>query len=56
MIFEHIVPKLPHENDGLIYTKNYCPYYPGTCPEIMKWKPKELNSVDFILKKVLGSS
>ena len=41
--------KLQHENDGLIFTMDACPYYPGTCPEILKWKPLELNSIDFSL-------
>ncbi len=42
--------KLEHENDGLIFTVDQCPYYPGTCEQILKWKPIELNSIDFILK------
>jgi len=46
-IFNKIHPKLKHENDGLIFTLNACPYYPGTCEEILKWKPKDLNTVDF---------
>lgn len=41
-----------HENDGLIFTINQCPYYPGTCQEIFKWKPAELNTVDFELKQL----
>lgn len=49
-IIEKIAPKLQHENDGLIFTLNSCPYYPGTCEEILKWKPKNLNTVDFQLK------
>jgi hypothetical protein len=24
--------KLQHENDGMIFTVNACPYLPGTCP------------------------
>jgi len=49
-IFSHLIPKLPHENDGIIFTKNKCPYYPGTCSEILKWKEKHLNTIDFTLK------
>jgi mRNA guanylyltransferase len=45
---------LVHENDGLIYTVNECPYYPGTCDEIMKWKPSHMNTIDFEFK-FLGS-
>ena len=39
--------KLQHENDGLIFTVDACPYVPGTCQQILKWKPLELNSIDF---------
>jgi len=42
--------KLEHQNDGLIFTVDDCPYYPGTCDEILKWKPVELNSIDFKLQ------
>ena len=43
--------KLEHDNDGLIFTVDDCPYYPGTCDQILKWKPIELNSIDFKLEK-----
>lgn len=43
--------KLEHDNDGLIFTVDDCPYYPGTCEQIFKWKPIELNSIDFKLVK-----
>jgi mRNA guanylyltransferase len=55
-IFTHILPNLAHENDGLILTMNDCPYYPGTCQEILKWKPKELNTIDFELRLIEGSN
>jgi mRNA-capping enzyme len=48
--------KLQHENDGLIFTIDECPYYPGTCNEILKWKPIELNSIDFKLEKTPNAS
>ncbi|TNV72920.1 hypothetical protein FGO68_gene2376 [Halteria grandinella] len=54
LIFTHIMPKLIHENDGLILTMNQCPYYPGTCPQILKWKPQELNTIDFQLRLLDG--
>jgi mRNA capping enzyme, catalytic domain len=48
-IFSHIIPHLQHENDGLIFTMDKLPYYPGTCQEILKWKPKNLNTIDLKL-------
>lgn len=45
-----VVPRLEHENDGLIFTADACPYYAGTCEQIFKWKPLHLNSIDFNLK------
>lgn len=36
-----------HEKDGLIFQPVDIPYYGGTCKEILKWKPPELNSIDF---------
>uniref|UniRef100_A0A6G1SPD1 mRNA-capping enzyme n=1 Tax=Aceria tosichella TaxID=561515 RepID=A0A6G1SPD1_9ACAR len=38
-----------HEKDGLIFQPVDIPYKGGTCPEILKWKPPELNSIDFRL-------
>jgi hypothetical protein len=38
---------LLHENDGLIFTVEAVPYYPGTCQEIVKWKPSHMNTIDF---------
>jgi mRNA-capping enzyme len=36
-----------HEKDGLIFQPLEPPYTGGTCREILKWKPPELNSIDF---------
>ena len=47
VLFDHIMPRLEHENDGLIFTVDAAPYYPGTCPHIWKWKPMHLNTIDF---------
>ncbi|XP_056872725.1 mRNA-capping enzyme isoform X2 [Takifugu flavidus] len=47
--------QVSHEVDGLIFQP--CgPYKPGKCDDILKWKPPNLNSVDFRLKitKVTG--
>ncbi|CDW87158.1 mrna capping [Stylonychia lemnae] len=51
-IIQKIIPRLQHDNDGLIFTQDQCPYYPGTCQEILKWKPKHLNSIDFVIKMI----
>ena len=49
-IFDCVIPKLQHGNDGLVFTKDNCPYYPGTCTEIKKWKPENDNSIDFKIR------
>jgi len=41
---------LSHEVDGLVFQPAKDPYVCGRCMEILKWKPPELNSVDFRLK------
>ena len=48
-ILELEIPKLRHGNDGLIFTPVADPYVSGTCEHLLKWKPSELNSVDFKL-------
>lgn len=55
-LFPHLLEnnKLEHDNDGLIFTIDEVPYYPGTCEQILKWKPIELNSIDFVLVKIEG--
>lgn len=55
-LYEKIVPKLDHGNDGIVYTMNDCPYYPGTWQQIIKWKPAFMNSVDFNLKLITSYS
>ena len=47
VIFEKILNRLQHENDGLIFTVKSAPYYPGTCEHIFEWKPMHLNTIDF---------
>ncbi|XP_052763075.1 mRNA-capping enzyme-like [Mya arenaria] len=39
--------QVSHEVDGLIFQPVPDPYHPGRCKETLKWKPPELNSVDF---------
>jgi len=48
-LMDEIMPKMPHETDGLIFQPLLDPYVPGQCPFVLKWKPHELNSVDFLL-------
>lgn len=49
MMFRQILPKLPHGNDGLIFTCRMTDYKQGTDPHILKWKPEFENSIDFRL-------
>ena len=49
-LLNDVIGKLQHENDGLIFTPNTMTYRAGTTYEILKWKPKHLNSVDFMLQ------
>lgn len=48
-ILQKEIPQLRHENDGLIFTPVADPYQAGTCERLLKWKPSELNTVDFKL-------
>lgn len=54
-VFSHI-EKLRHGNDGLLFTAVHEPYKIGSCDTMLKWKPPELNTIDFRLKKQLASS
>lgn len=46
--------RLPHVSDGIIFTPVALPYVPGTCKGLLKWKPPELNTVDFAAELVYG--
>lgn len=44
--------QVSHEVDGLIFQPVPDPYCPGRCLDVLKWKPPDLNSVDFKLKVI----
>ena len=47
--FNDPLRKLSHGNDGIIFTPARDPYRPYTCPALLKWKPSNMNSIDFKL-------
>ena len=38
--FDDPLRKLAHGNDGIIFTQISAPYHPGTCRQLLKWKPR----------------
>ncbi|KAI0180023.1 mRNA capping enzyme, alpha subunit [Hypoxylon sp. FL1284] len=50
MLFEEVIKRLKHANDGLIFTALHSEYKPGTDPHILKWKEADENTVDFMWK------
>lgn len=52
LLGEKFAKSLSHEPDGLIFQPSKEPYTAGRCDEVLKWKPLDMNSVDFRLKIV----
>lgn len=50
LLGEKFAKTLSHEPDGLIFQPSIDSYKAGRCDDVLKWKPLELNSVDFRLK------
>lgn len=55
LLSEKFAKQLGHEPDGLIFQPADDPYSPGQSPNVLKWKPLSLNSVDFKLKIMVES-
>ncbi|XP_058795670.1 mRNA-capping enzyme isoform X3 [Phymastichus coffea] len=55
LLGEKFARQLTHEPDGLIFQPSKEPYKTNQCPDVLKWKPLSLNSVDFKLKIVVES-
>lgn len=53
-LFERVIPSQGHENDGLIFTPVKDAYMAGTCHRLLKWKPSDMNSIDFLVVKEGG--
>ncbi|KAJ2001756.1 Dcp1p-Dcp2p decapping enzyme complex alpha subunit [Coemansia thaxteri] len=51
-VYDEIIPRLLHKSDGLIFTSVNQPYTPGTCEQIIKWKPASENSIDFRMRVI----
>ncbi|KAI8975621.1 mRNA capping enzyme, catalytic domain-containing protein [Mycotypha africana] len=41
------IPKLKHKSNGIIWIPVKCPYTPGKCNKLLKWKPPESNLANF---------
>ncbi|XP_046973688.1 mRNA-capping enzyme-like [Vanessa cardui] len=52
LLEDKFIKTLTHEHDGLIFQPADDPYVAGTCQSVLKWKPSDMNSIDFKLKIV----
>ncbi|XP_065362989.1 mRNA-capping enzyme [Calliphora vicina] len=50
LLGEKFAKSLLHEPDGLIFQPSEQPYTAGVCSDVFKWKPMDMNSVDFRMK------
>lgn len=48
--YAEVIPKLPYETDGLVFTPVNEPVRIGTHETMFKWKPRDLNTIDFQVK------
>jgi len=55
LLNEKFMKQLTHQPDGLIFQPSNEKYCTGTSPQVLKWKPSSLNSVDFRLKIITES-
>ncbi|XP_053950889.1 mRNA-capping enzyme isoform X1 [Anastrepha ludens] len=55
LLGEKFAKSLLHEPDGLIFQPSKQPYKAGVCPDVLKWKPFHMNSIDFRLKIAVES-
>jgi hypothetical protein len=49
ILYSSLCENLRHQNDGIIINLDDYPYYSGSANEVYKWKPANLNTVDFEL-------
>ncbi|CXI54688.1 RNA guanylyltransferase, putative [Plasmodium berghei] len=50
-----IMKKLPHTTDGIIFTPLNYPYVTGNFYQLLKWKPLNLNTVDFGIETIYNN-
>jgi len=49
--FKEVLPKIEYKIDGLIFTPINEPIKTGTHETMFKWKPRDMNTIDFQAKK-----